>query len=241
MSCVLILLSTLLVVTCYGQLYCSDYLKREPLKYYPLRHCQRSTEYQIARKNVANLEKCAEFAEKNFALAFNYGHGRKPKNESVDHNLINLFDKPAANQSIVDDSDTPVYVNCEILACPEIGNLSTIINDTRYDYYTLYANPIREFNRSMRNRVSGLSLFFFSTSKRYLLANRWIIYLFVWKQPQLQPSGGSVHCEWGRISWCTNGDAIELFILTSAAAQFEYDHQCSRLRNKFLSVEFDTK
>lgn len=178
MNCVLILLLTLLVVTCYGQLYCSDYLKREPVKYYPLRHCQRSIEHQIASKNVANLEKCAEFAEKNFALAFNYGHGRKPKNESVDHNLINLFDKPAVNQSIA-DSDTPVYVNCEILACPEIGNLSTIVNDTRYDYYTLYANPIRELNLSMSKRVSGVSLVFSSTSKRDLLANRWIIHLFI--------------------------------------------------------------
>lgn len=114
------------------------------MKHYPLRHCQRSTKVQISAKNVANVEKCAQFAENNFALAFNYGHGRKPKYESADHNLINLFDTQTVNRSKIEQSNTMIYRNCEILACPEVGNLSTIVNDTRYDYYSLYANPIRE-------------------------------------------------------------------------------------------------
>lgn len=35
------------------------------------------------------------------------------------------------------------FYNCEILACPEFSNFATIVNDTRYDYYSLYTNPIR--------------------------------------------------------------------------------------------------
>lgn len=129
---------------CSGQLRCSDWLNKAPIKYYPLRHCQRSNEYQIGAKNVPTLEKCARFAEDNSALAFNYGHGRKPKNETVDHNLINLFNAIHVDRTTTESSEPSAYVNCEILACPEVGNLSSIVNDTRYDYYTLYADPIRE-------------------------------------------------------------------------------------------------
>lgn len=35
-------------------------------------------------------------------------------------------------------------LNCEALVCPETVNFSTIINDTRYDYFSLYVNPPRK-------------------------------------------------------------------------------------------------
>lgn len=143
MNCVLLTFFAWNVAIGCSQLFCSDLLKREPLKYHPLRHCQRSTEYPIGAKNVPTLDKCVQFAENNNALAFNYGHGRKPKNETDDHNLLNLFDKPSNKSTDVDDTEA-TYFNCEILACPEIGLLSKVVNDSRYDYYTLYANPIRE-------------------------------------------------------------------------------------------------
>lgn len=38
------------------------------------------------------------------------------------------------------------FFNCELLACPEFQNLSHIINDTRFDYYSLYANPLPPIN-----------------------------------------------------------------------------------------------
>lgn len=31
------------------------------------------------------------------------------------------------------------------MSCPEYGNFSEMINDTRYDYYSLYANPARKY------------------------------------------------------------------------------------------------
>lgn len=31
------------------------------------------------------------------------------------------------------------FFNCELLACPEFQNFSHIVNDTRFDYYSLYA------------------------------------------------------------------------------------------------------
>lgn len=148
MTCVRILFISSFVAICCGQLFCSDWLKSKPITYYPLRHCQRSNGYQIGAKNVPSLDKCVEFAENNFALAFNYGHGRKPKNQTAHHNLINLFNTLPVNRSTIEEAEPKAYVNCEILACSEVGNLSTMANDSRYDYYTLYANPIRKRNLS---------------------------------------------------------------------------------------------
>lgn len=135
-----------------AQLFCSDVLKRNQTKYYPLRHCQRSNKTVIGMKNVANLQKCVQFADSNRALAFNYGHGKKPQKKTIDNNLINLFDlAKMKNQTKNNTTSQPTldvefeqYYNCEILSCPEFGNMSSMINDTRYDYYSAYANPIRK-------------------------------------------------------------------------------------------------
>lgn len=127
-----------------AQLFCSDLLKTKPQRYYPARHCQRSNQTLIAAKNVANVEKCAQFATHHGAMAFNYGHGKKPRKKTSQNDFINLFDLMKAKNETKTHFKKPMeiesYFNCEVLSCPEIGNMSTIINDTRYDYYTLYGN-----------------------------------------------------------------------------------------------------
>lgn len=101
---------------------------------------------------MANLDRCIQFAEYHQALAFNFGHGKKPRKKSDQNDLLNLFDlkrkkeEKARNQTKeskeAKELNEPVepYFNCEVLSCPEVGNMSTMINDTRYDYYTLYGN-----------------------------------------------------------------------------------------------------
>jgi hypothetical protein len=44
---------------------------------------------------------------------------------------------------IIEESEE--YYNCQVLGCPEYRNFSTIVNDTRFDYYSLYARPPREY------------------------------------------------------------------------------------------------
>lgn len=132
-----------------AQIFCSDLLKRNRTKFHPVRHCQRSNKTRIAAKNVANLNKCIQFTEYHQGLAFNFGHGKRPRKKS-DGNLLNLFDvmrkkemkknnetKSTKESKDVEETIEP-YFNCEVLSCPEVGNMSTMINDTRFDYYTLY-------------------------------------------------------------------------------------------------------
>lgn len=137
-----------------SQLFCSDLLKRNRTRFHPVRHCQRSNQTRIAAKNVANLEKCIQFTENNQGLAFNFGHGKRPRKKSNQNDLLNLFDvqrdkeikERVKNETkmvkLDPDLKEPIepYFNCEVLSCPEIGNMSSMINDTRYDYYTLYGN-----------------------------------------------------------------------------------------------------
>lgn len=176
------------------QLFCSDLLKRNRTKFHPVRHCQRSNQTRIAARNVANLEKCVQFTEHNQGLAFNFGHGKRPRKRSQQNNLLNLFDvmhekemkekndtKLAKN---VTDSEKEIepYFNCEVLSCPEVGNMSLMINDTRYDYYTLYGNG--KFDNRFNKFFSCLmrefsSRFFFSSRKCNMFSNSRPIHLLL--------------------------------------------------------------
>lgn len=139
------LLILIVVDTSKAQLFCSDLLKTKTPKFYPVRHCQRSNQTRIAAKNVANVTKCAQFAINHEAMAFNYGHGKKPRKATTQNELVNLFDviKKKKNDTKLYERkpmESEPYYNCEVLSCPEIGNMSTMVNDTRYDYYTMYGD-----------------------------------------------------------------------------------------------------
>lgn len=54
--------------------------------------------------------------------------------------------------------DAEEFYNCQALSCPETMNLTTIVNDTRFDYYTLYAYPPRNLPSFFIFLVSKISL-----------------------------------------------------------------------------------
>lgn len=153
------LITSVALIVCIAfvssQYFCSDLLKRNQTKFYPVLHCQRSNQTRIAAKNVANLNKCIQYAEDNQGLAFNFGHGKQPKKKGgQDGDLLNLFDvkrdeeknKTKLEKGLKElEESNDQYFNCEILSCPETGNMSTMINDTRFDYYSLYGNGIQFF------------------------------------------------------------------------------------------------
>lgn len=98
---------------------------------YPLRHCQRSNKTIIAVYKAKSLRSCSEFAREKRGLAFNFSPG--------DHRMINLYQKGNESTGVFDK-----FYNCEVLECPEYRNFSSMANDTRFDYYSLYTHPPRE-------------------------------------------------------------------------------------------------
>lgn len=139
----------ILVVTCFLSIIfseasiktiCRDLTNKPKPIYYPLRHCQRSNKTVIAFNDFERFEECVDFARKSKGLAFNYS----PKNRRTK----NFYDITFANESRIHPKEKfkNDFHNCEVLGCPEKRNFSTVVNDTRFDYYSLYAYPIRKIN-----------------------------------------------------------------------------------------------
>lgn len=111
--------------------FCKEFVGRVEHKFYPLRHCQRSNKTAIAFSTAESADECAEFARFHLGLAFNFSPQSRQKK--------NLFDVKNYSKSEPDE-----FYNCEVIECPEYRNYSSIVNDTRFDYYSLYARPPRE-------------------------------------------------------------------------------------------------
>lgn len=137
-------------VECGMKKNCKTLLSKTKHEYFPLRHCQRSNKTVIAFTDVETLVECADFAKKNKGLAFNYS--------SQNRSSKNLFDPPKNESEVVDTKFQHEFHNCEVLACPEYRNFSTVVNDTRYDYYTLYAYPVRKYVKGFMKRGQSLIL-----------------------------------------------------------------------------------
>lgn len=112
--------------------FCSEYGEAENV-FHPLRHCQRSNKTVIALYYVESQEDCAEHAKIIRGLAFNF---------SPSDRKINFVERETGNETLGGEDEE--FYNCEVLECPEYRNFSTMVNDTRFDYYSLYAHPPRE-------------------------------------------------------------------------------------------------
>ncbi|KAG5675849.1 hypothetical protein PVAND_005719 [Polypedilum vanderplanki] len=133
---------------------CKVFEKNAKHEFHPLRRCQRSNKTVIAFTDVEDVEQCAAFARHSKALAFNFS----PKSRRDSNLFVNETKKE-------EESD---FYSCECLACPEYQNYSTVINDTRFDYYSLYTYPAPFENATC---IESLGMFlFFSEKKNYTAA-----------------------------------------------------------------------
>uniref|UniRef100_A0A1B0CYY2 Uncharacterized protein n=1 Tax=Phlebotomus papatasi TaxID=29031 RepID=A0A1B0CYY2_PHLPP len=64
--------------------------------------------------------------------------------------------KLPSGKDIIEQSEE--YYNCQVLQCPEIRNFSSMVNDTRFEYYSLFANPPPPDNATC---VPGLGMFIY--------------------------------------------------------------------------------
>lgn len=87
-----------------------------------IRDCQRFDGPVTSRNSFRTLERCLNYARERNALAFNYS---PPEAANVRKN----------QQDYVS--------NCQIFSCPDIG-LTNMVNDSGYDYYSMYTNLSRK-------------------------------------------------------------------------------------------------
>ncbi|XP_046961238.1 uncharacterized protein LOC124530914 [Vanessa cardui] len=97
---------------------CSNESPAAMPKYYLIEKCHRSKLGVAAKANFTSLTSCKRLGIEKRALAINF-----------------------SPQEYLDSGEILEY-SCEVLKCAEaIGGLS-LSNDTRYDYYSIYAKPL---------------------------------------------------------------------------------------------------
>ncbi|KAM7344680.1 uncharacterized protein ACRADG_011305 [Cochliomyia hominivorax] len=108
---------------------CSRIVKR---KFYLWKTFQRSLTQRSFVDNVNTLKDCEKLALKYKGLALNYApsYRLQRKYEDRKENRDHFWNQPQ------------LYFNCHILQCPENKTFRTLINDTSFDYYTIYDKPL---------------------------------------------------------------------------------------------------
>ncbi|XP_035772725.1 uncharacterized protein LOC118456239 [Anopheles albimanus] len=123
---------------------CAEQSRQIVHRFYLLRHCQRSERNVIGLANVKTVRSCADIARSKQAMAFNYApagrHGVNRFDLAQNQSRPTPWIPPkAASGSTTTRVPFDDFYNCQVLDCPEHRNLSSIVNDTRFDYYSLYA------------------------------------------------------------------------------------------------------
>lgn len=132
--------SGVLLLLFYAALAASKFCKEfamNRLEFHPLRHCQRLNKTVIAFSQEESVESCADFAKLNRGLAFNFSPHERSKE--------NLFKVKNENETEILEK----FFNCEVLECPEYRNFSSMVNDTRFDHYSLFALNPRELRKNL--------------------------------------------------------------------------------------------
>jgi len=119
------------------------------LDFYLIRTCSRSTMKAIARASLPTPNQCALFALRTRGLAFNF---------------------------------SPLGLNhsrhtCVVCDCPEFETLASLKKDLRYDYYSLYGNPLRKYRSFTAWYFVTAELVIFVNSQ--LDAQFFTVYLFI--------------------------------------------------------------
>ncbi|KAF9415879.1 hypothetical protein HW555_006631 [Spodoptera exigua] len=116
-------------------------------KYHLMEKCYRSKLGIISKANYTSLISCQRlgFEKKGLAINFSPREAWADSNETVDY-------------------------TCEVLKCAEADGGLSMVNDSRYDYYSIYAKPIPHVNTTC---VPTLGMFFVITKRQnYTLGYR---------------------------------------------------------------------
>ncbi|CAH0404590.1 unnamed protein product [Chilo suppressalis] len=92
-------------------------------KYHLMEKCHRSKLGIAAKANFASLSSCQRLGIAKKALALNFS----PPDAAI-------------------EGAEPLEYTCEVLKCAEVDGGLSLVNDSRYDYYSIYAKPIPHVN-----------------------------------------------------------------------------------------------
>ncbi|XP_050327292.1 uncharacterized protein LOC126757428 isoform X3 [Bactrocera neohumeralis] len=113
----------------------------------------------IAYKNAFTLEDCVREAKSARGLALNFGTRLRSKQMGAGSDAFAILLTRLQQSMITRPNSThnkenrqsvwqqpQHHFNCHILACPENNTMRSLVNDSRYDYYSLYGESIATRN-----------------------------------------------------------------------------------------------
>lgn len=98
---------------------------KEFRRFYKIKSGHRSTSQLVAAARVGSLRQCENLALGKGGLAINFSEGGRDK-----------------------------FFDCEILACPEFGNLTTLLKDDSFDYYSAYGKLQSKLLLQIKNKTN---------------------------------------------------------------------------------------
>ncbi|KAH8401233.1 hypothetical protein KR009_003923 [Drosophila setifemur] len=144
------LVLSLLTGLALGSLNCLNN-KSHPLHFHLVRQCQRaSADDAVALENVSSLEECANLARELRGLALNYAPGdpKRSKNIFETSQFGNETKNKAIRSRLTVFEQPGEFFNCHVLQCPQNSSFSGMVNDSRFDYYSLYGRPTGWYPRN---------------------------------------------------------------------------------------------
>ncbi|KAI5632996.1 hypothetical protein NE865_14294 [Phthorimaea operculella] len=132
-----LLLTTIFVKTS-ANVKCSSESPPSVPKYHLMEKCHRSKLGIAAKANFSSLTSCRRLGIEKKALALN-------------------FSPPDAV-----GLGKPVEYTCEVLKCAEADGGLSLVNDTRYDFYSIYAKPLPHVNSTC---VPATGMFYLISKK----------------------------------------------------------------------------
>lgn len=121
------------------------------LQFHLVRECQRAiTDEALALENTSSLEDCMHLARELRGLALNYAPGGPRRHinrydeqsKNKDGNATDNRRYRDARRSLSVFQQPGDFFNCHVLQCPQNSSFAGMVNDSRFDYYSLYGRPI---------------------------------------------------------------------------------------------------
>ncbi|SPP73747.1 uncharacterized protein LOC117578692 [Drosophila guanche] len=143
-----------------------------PLQFHLVRECQRaSADDALALESTSSLEDCAKLARAVHGLALNYAPGgpTRSRNRFIQPNSGSSARNKALRSQLTVFEQPAEFFNCHVLQCPQNNTFGGMVNDSRFDYYSLYGRPTTVRNYSCVPQV-GLFLVYTNPSS-YLNAS----------------------------------------------------------------------
>ncbi|XP_019890868.1 uncharacterized protein LOC101895417 isoform X2 [Musca domestica] len=114
------------ILTTIYSLICRDSKADLRYHFYLLAESHRSLGEKLHIENVDSLETCKQLTRLYKGLAFNYGPKDRLRNKAGNTSRDHYWEQ------------AQLYFNCHVLKCPERESSKTLINDSSFNYYSLY-------------------------------------------------------------------------------------------------------